>query len=78
LLIGYIDRERRERDRLADPAEAALNAENDARLRKALPADELARLRQVGAAMSSAELLALAMTTSVEDAAARPGAAGPD
>jgi hypothetical protein len=35
-------------------------------------------LRQVGAAMSSAELLALAMTTSVEDAAARPGAAGPD
>jgi predicted ATPase/DNA-binding winged helix-turn-helix (wHTH) protein len=64
LLIGYIDRERRERDRLADPAEAALNAENDAWLRKALPADELDRLRQVGAAMSGAELLALAMATS--------------
>ena len=78
LLIGYIDRERRERDRLADPAEAALNAENDAWLRKALPADELARLRQAGAAMSGAELLALAMATSAEDAASRARTAAPD
>jgi hypothetical protein len=71
LLIGYIDRERRERDRLADPAEAALNAQNDAWLRSALPADELARLRQAGAAMSGPELLAFAMATSAEPSGAK-------
>ena len=63
LLIGYIDHDRRKRDRLADPAEAALNAENDALLRKALPANELARLREAGAAMSGTEVLAFAIAT---------------
>jgi len=50
-----------ERSQIPDPAEAKMGAENDARLRAALPAAELERLRQAGAAMSSAELFALAL-----------------
>lgn len=51
LMLGYIDRERRERDQRADPAEAAAEDELTARLVQTLPPARMAELRRLGAAL---------------------------
>ncbi len=61
LMCGYTDAARRARDERADPAEAAAEAETAALLRAALDAPRLAQLQRSGAAMSAAEVLAIAL-----------------
>ncbi len=60
LLAGCSAHIKRERDWSADPAEALLIEDTRLALAAALPAAELARLLDLGAAMSSADVLALA------------------
>lgn len=52
LMMGYVDRVRRDRDQRADPAEAAAETEIADALAAALPAARLAELRRLGSALS--------------------------
>lgn len=58
LMTGYWDRMRRERDQLADPAEAVAESEVASTLAQALAAPKLAKLQQLGSALSLDEVCA--------------------
>ena len=59
LMTGFCDRMRRERDQLADPAEAAAESEVATTLAQGLEASKLAELRRLGSALSLDEVCAL-------------------
>ena len=61
LMLGYGDKVRSERDRQSDPAEATVIAETGAALKRALAAERLEELMQLGASMKTSDVLALAI-----------------
>jgi predicted ATPase len=61
LLAGYGDKIRRDRDKKSDPAEEAVIAETGTRLREALGAEHLDETMRIGAAMSTGDILAIAL-----------------
>ena len=61
LMTGHAERARRERDERPDPAEADAIAETAALLREGLAAERLNELMQIGADLSAADLIDLAL-----------------
>ena len=61
LMAGHSAKIKRDRDLSSDPAEAAIVSDTLQRLGEVLGADKLAELCGVGAAMSTADVLALAL-----------------
>ena len=62
VLYGFGARVRRDRDRLADPAEARAISDTWATMTEAMDAERVEALMRMGAAMSSSEVLAMAMS----------------